>query len=245
MIEYLISSQTAKNDIKVWMKEDKLQHLRSAKFEDILSSVAKKYLINESSGHDYLHTIRVVGLVRRLLAELGGNPDIAIPAAYLHDIAAYNNPDYLNHPEASSEIARKVLDDISHPHTEEIVKCVKYHDVISFIPIENIKFPIHEFKILQDADRIDALGAIGIGRTFTFGCNKNIQMYDQYLGNKSINNSKFDISTTTMSHFYDKLFLISGRLHFNISKDIASDRMAFTIAFVNQFIKEVQEDLNA
>ena len=97
-----------------------------------------------------------------------------------------------------------------------------------------------EGKIVQDADRLDALGAIGIARTFAYGGHKNQSMYEPDL--KPMMHQSFEDYKTkrssSINHFYEKLFLLKDRMHTNSAKKIALSRHEYMVSFVDTFLKE-------
>ncbi len=215
------------------MKEDDL----TKKIE----SIVKKKMGNESSGHDYLHIKRVIGIAKEIMNTHGGNPSIVIPAILLHDISMSDRR-YNDHPVKSRVIAQEILSKLSHPYDKQIVQIIQHHESLSLEKIIDTDIPVHELKILQDADRIDAIGAIGIGRTFTFGGYFGVPMYDELDPMIIENYDPSIVSRSTLTHFYDKLFKIYDWLHFKKSREIASQRIDFMKKFTVQFIKEIKED---
>ncbi|UQB68651.1 HD domain-containing protein [Epilithonimonas zeae] len=200
--------------------------------------LVKEKLEGTESGHDWFHIERVWKLSLKIQEKEGGDKLIIELAALLHDIA---DPKFHNGDETiASRIVKEFL-------TEQKVDSETIEKVI-FI-IENMSFknrndapqnlPL-ELKIVQDADRLDAIGAIGIARTFNFGGYKNNLMYHPDIEPK-LNQSKEEYKKsngTTINHFYEKLLLLKDLLNTETAKEIAEHRHQFMLQFLDEFYKE-------
>ena len=200
--------------------------------------LVKQKLEGTESGHDWFHIERVWKLSLKIHEKEGGNRPIIELAALLHDIA---DPKFHNGDET---LATKIVKEFL---TEQKVERETIDKVI-FI-IENMSFknrkdapenlPL-ELKIVQDADRLDAIGAIGIARTFNFGGYKNNLMYHPDIEPK-LNQSKEQYKKsngTTINHFYEKLLLLKDLLNTKTAKEIANHRHQFMLQFLDEFYKE-------
>ncbi|MFC4687073.1 HD domain-containing protein [Epilithonimonas pallida] len=198
----------------------------------------KEKLEGTESGHDWFHIERVWKLSLKIHEKEGGNQLIIELASLLHDIA---DPKFHNGDET---IASKIVNQFL---TEQSLDPETIEKVI-FI-IENMSFknrndapkdlPL-ELKIVQDADRLDAIGAIGIARTFNFGGYKNNLMYHPNIEPK-LNQSKEEYKKsngTTINHFYEKLLLLRDLLNTDTAKEIAEHRHQFMLQFLDEFYKE-------
>lgn len=198
----------------------------------------KEKLEGAEAGHDWFHIERVWKLSRKIAETENCNQEVVELAALLHDIA---DPKFHNGDET---LALKVSRDFLESQNAE----EKLIEQVLFI-IKNISFknrgevpknlPV-ELKIVQDADRIDAIGAIGIGRTFNFGGFKNNPMYDPNVKPK-LNMSKEEYKKsngTTINHFYEKLLLLKDLMNTEKGKEIAGERHDFMLKFLDQFYKE-------
>lgn len=198
----------------------------------------KEKLEGAEAGHDWFHIERVWKLSRKIAETESCNQQVVELAALLHDIA---DPKFHNGDET---LALKVSRDFLESQNAE----EKLIEQVLFI-IKNISFknrgevpqnlPV-ELKIVQDADRIDAIGAIGIGRTFNFGGFKNNPMYDPNVEPK-LNMSKEEYKKsngTTINHFYEKLLLLKDLMNTEKGKEIAGERHDFMLKFLDQFYKE-------
>lgn len=198
----------------------------------------KEKLLGAEAGHDWFHIERVWKLSKNIAAHENCNLEVVELAALLHDIADPKfhggdetlaltiSKDFLESQKVSSEIIGQVL---------FIIKNVSFknrNEVPEILPLE--------LKIVQDADRLDAIGAIGIARTFNFGGFKNNLMYDPELP-PQLEMSKEEYKKnqgTTINHFYEKLLLLQGLMHTEVAKKIASERHDFMLKFLDEFYKE-------
>jgi len=195
-------------------------------------------LSEDATGHDWEHTKRVRALALQIAQEEGGKLFIIEMAALLHDIAdwKFHNGD----EKAGSRIAREWLsqfpikeEDIQH--ICHIIDHISYKGAHS----ETIALSL-EGQIVQDADRIDALGAIGIARTFAYGGNKNRAIYDPNIPPVLHQNFAAYKNSTgpTINHFYEKLLLLKDRMNTSTGKAIAAKRHRFMEQFLEQFFEE-------
>ncbi|MGC5746965.1 HD domain-containing protein [Chryseobacterium sp. NFX27] len=202
----------------------------------------KEKLKGAEAGHDWYHIERVWKLSRKIAAAEDCNQEVVELSALLHDIA---DPKFHNGDESiAPKVAREFLE--SQQVSEEVIEKVLF--IIKNISFKNrgevpAELPI-ELKIVQDADRIDAIGAIGIGRTFNFGGFKNNPMYDPEI-QPSLNMSKDEYKKsngTTINHFYEKLLLLKNLMNTEKGKEIAQQRHDYMLGFLDQFYKEWNVD---
>ncbi|WP_326984877.1 HD domain-containing protein [Chryseobacterium sp. MYb264] len=202
----------------------------------------KEKLEGAEAGHDWFHIERVWKLSKKIAATENCNEDVVELAALLHDIA---DPKFHNGDETIAlTVSREFLEGQHTP--EEVVEQVLY--VIKNISFKNRgEAPLHppiELQIVQDADRIDAIGAIGIARTFNFGGFKNNLMYDPFIEPK-LNMSKEEYKKsngTTVNHFYEKLLLLKDLMNTKKGKEMAEERHHYMLNFLDQFYKEWNVD---
>lgn len=198
----------------------------------------KQELSNAETGHDWFHTERVWKLARHIQKYEGGNLLVIEIAALLHDIA---DPKFHDGDEGLAiKISEEFLKSVQLPQdtAAEILFIIKN---MSFKNRENLSGPVpHELKIVQDADRLDAIGAIGIARTFNFGGYKNNVMYDPDIPPK-LNQSRAEYKKTngtTINHFYEKLLLLKDMMNTATAKKMAERRHAFMQQFLYEFYRE-------
>lgn len=202
----------------------------------------KEKLEGAEAGHDWFHIERVWKLATKIAETEDCDKDVVELSALLHDIA---DPKFHNGDETiAPKISREFLQ--SQEVSEEIIEKVLF-------VIENISFknrsqapenPPVELKIVQDADRIDAIGAIGIARTFNFGGFKNNPMYDPAVQpNLGMSKEEYKKSNgTTINHFYEKLLLLKDLMNTEQGKKLAEERHRYMLNFLDQFYKEWNVD---
>ncbi|MFL9835689.1 HD domain-containing protein [Chryseobacterium terrae] len=202
----------------------------------------KEKLEGAEAGHDWFHIERVWKLSKKIAQTEDCNLEVVELSALLHDIA---DPKFHNGDETLAlKISKEFLE--SQNVADEIIQQVLF--VIQNISFKNRSeapqnLPI-ELKVVQDADRIDAIGAIGVARTFNFGGFKNNLMYHPDIQPK-LNMSKEEYKKsdgTTINHFYEKLLLLKDLMNTNEGKKIAEERHQFMLTFLDQFMKEWNVD---
>jgi uncharacterized protein len=198
----------------------------------------KKELENAEGGHDWFHIERVYK--NAALIANGENCDILIVqlGALLHDIAdsKFHEGDETVGPKK----ARMFLESKNVPENT-ITHVVNIIENISFKGgHEAKKFTSLELDIVQDADRLDAIGAIGIARTFNYGGFKNRAIYNpEITPNLKMNKEEYKNSNApTINHFYEKLLLLKDKMNTKTGREIAAQRHEFMELFLNQFYSE-------
>lgn len=200
--------------------------------------LVKDTLGEEASGHDYFHIMRVRALAVRLAEEEGADVYVAELAALLHDIAdwKFHDGDLSVGPRVASEWlqslgeSKETIDRVA-----AIIKEVSYKGAGVTTTPES-----REGKVVQDADRLDALGAIGIARTFAYGGKFERQMYDP--DQPPVMHQTFEeykkAKGTTLNHFYEKIFLLKDRLNTDSARALAEERHKYVEEFVERFLQE-------
>lgn len=208
---------------------------------DIISKTitfVKGQLENAEGGHDWFHIERVYKNAILIAKEEVCNLQVVQLSALLHDIAdsKFHNGDETIGP----KIARQFLE------SEKVPDAIINHVVLI---IENIsfkggnfdkKFHSAELDIVQDSDRLDAIGAIGIARAFNYGGFKNRALYDPEIApntNMTIDEYK-NSQAPTLNHFYEKLLLLKDKMNTSTGKKIAKERHRFMENFLAQFYAE-------
>lgn len=198
----------------------------------------KESLENAEGGHDWFHIQRVWNNAKLIAKSEDADLFIVELGALLHDIAdsKFHNGDESVGPKVASKFLQKQKVD-----AEVIDHVLKIIENVSFKG-GNIQqeFNSIELEIVQDADRLDALGAIGIARTFNYGGFKARALYDPEI-KPDLNMSKEEYKASTaptINHFYEKLLLLKDRMNTKTGKEIAKRRHEFMELYLEQFYAE-------
>ena len=195
-------------------------------------------LAGEGSVHDWWHIYRVWNLAKNIAGQEGANLMVVELAALLHDIAdwKFHDGDENKGPQmaeqflAANHVERRVIDPVI-----EIVASISYKGAGVPTPMKTL-----EGKVVQDADRLDAIGALGIARTFAYGGYKNRLIY--HPEEKPVLHQSFDDYKKnqghTINHFYEKLLLLKDRMNTASGKRLAEARHEFMQAYLDQFYRE-------
>jgi uncharacterized protein len=205
------------------------------RFRELLDA-ARPLFKGADSAHDLGHALRVLRLAELLGKAEGADLDILRPAALLHDIGCA--PKHLGKERESEgrtlRIARSLLLDNGYPKatTEAILGIIKVHGYSRGIVPRTL-----EGKLLQDADRLDAMGAIGIARCFLVGGSTNRPMYD--LEDPWAKGRGLDDKAFGLDHFFRKLVRLKEGMHSRTAKRIAEERHRFLEAYLVQLRREL------
>ncbi len=206
-----------------------------------LESQIKELFRNESSGHDIYHLKRVLNNALTLQEKEGGDRLIIAVSAFLHDVhrIMQNESGKFCSPKDSLPKVREILDtaELTEEQKEKILHCIEFHEEYDFSEHGKTVQDI-ETLILQDADNLDAIGAIGIGRTFSFGGAHDVTMW---IPEKPFDRHTFDESEkdpSTIHHFYSKLLKLKENMNTKTAKEMASERHKFMELFLQQFFEE-------
>lgn len=203
----------------------------------------KEIMSEESSGHDWWHIYRVWNLARKIAEKENANIFIVEMAALLHDVEDWKLKESLQTDGKVKEWFVKV--NISEKEINEILHIIEN---ISYKGANVAENPLTiEGKIVQDADRIDAIGAIGVARAFAYGGSKGRELYNPEIEPEMHNDFAAYKSSKghTINHFYEKLLLLKDRMNTETAKQIAIKRHEFLITFLENFNKEWNlEDVN-
>lgn len=201
-------------------------------------SYVKNELADAEGGHDWFHIERVYKNALLIAQEEVGNKEVIALGALLHDIA--DSKFHGGHESVGPKKATRFLQSIN-VQQNIIDHVIKIIENISFKG-GNIQqqFQSTELNIVQDADRLDALGAIGIARTFNYGGFKNRKLYDpEITPNLEMTKEQYKKSEApTINHFYEKLLLLKERMNTETGRRIASGRHVFMEQFLAQFYAE-------
>lgn len=206
---------------------------------DETAEYIKRKLLGEGSGHDWWHVYRVWQLSRTILEDEPTADKLTVElGALLHDIADWKFAD--GNLEAGPKEARKWLeskgvDEKVITHIDDIIRDTSFKGANVDLNLKTI-----EAKIVFDADKLDAIGAIGIARTFAYGGNKNRSMYEP--DQKPTMHSTFEEykngDSSTINHFYEKLLLLKDLMNTATGKRLAEQRHEIMEQFLGEFFKE-------
>lgn len=195
----------------------------------------RSYFKSEGTGHDWWHIHRVRQMALKIAKTEGGDQFLIEMAALLHDL-----DDWKLKPENESSKTKEWLNQINlnNSDSEKILEIISQ---ISFkgAHVENLALSA-EARIVQDADRLDAIGAIGVARAFSYGGSKSRLIYHPDIPpvlHDSFESYKNN-TAPTINHFYEKLLLIKKRLNTQTAIDIAEKRHKFMEAFLDEFFDE-------
>ncbi len=192
--------------------------------------------MKNDSGHDWYHVERVWKMAKRIAEEEDADMFVVEMAALLHDIA-----DWKFHGEGAG--SNKAMDWLKKNGVEEekIKQIIRIIDGTSFRGEGETPQELSlEGRIVQDADRLDAIGAIGVARTFVFAGWKGNAIYDPKI--PVVKNMKYDqymkVTSPSVNHFYEKLLLLKGMMNTKTGKKLAEGRHKFMEEYLDQFFKE-------
>jgi len=210
-------------------------------FTKLINQV-KIFLEKESSGHDFYHSDRVFKTALYIQKKEGGDKDIIAAAALVHDICRpWEKKTGKSHfGNEALEIIRKVLieAEITQEKIKPILDVVALHDIYDWTEKDSQKSI--ELQIVQDADNIDAIGAIGIARTFSFGGHYNVPMYlpEEKLEFRNDFVDGSAVGKSTIAHFYEKLLKLKENMNTITGKELAKKRHQVMETFLQQFFAE-------
>ena len=198
----------------------------------------KETLEGAEGGHDWFHIERVLNNSRLIAKGEKADLEIVELGALLHDIAdsKFHDGDETVGPKVASEFLK--TQNVSEETIDHVVKIIQN---ISFKGGNtDQKFTSLELDIVQDADRLDAIGAIGIARCFNYGGFKGRALYDPEIEpNLNMTKEEYKASNApTINHFYEKLLLLKDRMNTQTGRRIAADRHAFMVHYLDQFYSE-------
>lgn len=204
---------------------------------------ARQELERDSSGHDWWHIVRVTAMARRLAAEERADLFVCELAALLHDVAdeKLNANKEAGLDKVRSWLKQAEVGPADNEHIMEIISTMSYGGGHGQ-PMRTL-----EGRVVQDADRLDALGALGIARTFAYGGWKGSPMHDPELPPRERMTAEQYRSEqgTAINHFYEKLLKLKQRMNTDTARAIAEERHRFMEEFLEQFYREWDaEDAN-
>ena len=197
----------------------------------------KEIFSGDSSGHDYYHTVRVYRIATEIAKQEYADVNIVQLAALLHDV-----DDKKLSPETHATKKNAVDFMTANGVDVDIVNIVcKIIDEVSFAGTDSVVPSTIEGKCVQDADRLDAIGAIGIARTFAYGGSRGRKIYDPDIKPRigmSKEEYQKNMNSTSINHFYEKLLLLKDMMNTTAGKKMAEHRQAVMQEFLNEFLAE-------
>lgn len=206
-----------------------------------LEEEIKEFFYQENSGHDIYHLKRTLNNALIIQEKEGGDKLIITVSAFLHDVHRVIQKEtgkFCSSKDSLPKI-KEILDKtkLTEKQKEKVLHCIEYHEEYNFSKNGKTVNDI-ETLILQDADNLDAMGAMGIGRTFSFGRANNVPMW---IPEKPFNRNTFDDSEhdpSTIHHFYSKLLKLKDNMNTETARKIANGRHKFMELFLQEFFDE-------
>ncbi|MEO9510726.1 MAG: HD domain-containing protein [Flavobacteriaceae bacterium] len=200
----------------------------------------KETLKNAEGGHDWFHIERVFNTAKSISKYEKVDSVVVQLAALLHDIAdpKFHDGDESVGPEMAKDFLNSqnvAMETVSH-----VVNIIQHMSFKNSLEKNQTVFLSKELQVVQDADRLDAIGAIGIARTFNYGGFKNRALYNPAVPpNPNMTKEEYKNSKgATINHFYEKLLLLKDQMNTKTGKKLALERHQFMLGFLNQFYKE-------
>jgi uncharacterized protein len=198
----------------------------------------KNELANAEGGHDWWHIYRVWKTAKTIAGKEKVNMFIVELGALLHDIADSkftNGNEEIGPEKANTFLLSKGVDQEIITHIVNIIRNISFKG-----GRQSQSFHSPELNVIQDADRLDAIGAIGIARTFNYGGFKNREIYNPAIPPRlNMTKEEYRKSTApTINHFYEKLLLLKDRMNTQTGKEMAIERHAFMEQYLQQFYNE-------
>lgn len=208
------------------------------KIIEITTQFVRTTLSNAEGGHDWWHIHRVHTNAKRIAQTETCDMLVVELAALLHDIAdsKFHNGDEEIGPTTAGAFLKSIqVDEQTIAHVQQIIRHISFKSGFDKPAFHSI-----ELDIVQDADRLDAIGAIGIARAFSYGGFKGREIYNPEVApNLSMNKEEYKNSEApSINHFYEKLLLLKDKMNTPSGKKLAEQRHAFMESYLEQFYIE-------
>ena len=207
--------------------------------EDELKRISKKEISNDDPSHDFSHALRVLKNSKKLQIEEGGNLDIIVPASLFHDIIVFpkDSEDSKNSSYESAKKARRILESVNDYPKDKISLVETAIKNCSFS--KSVKPESIEEKILNDADGLEAVGAIAIMRTFASSGVMKRKFYSEI--DPFCKERQQDDKSFALDLFYSRLLKINERLNTETARKIAEKRIQFLYKFLEELNSEITD----
>jgi uncharacterized protein len=214
--------------------------MKEAEIIEKTTEFVKKTLADAEGGHDWFHIERVLHNAQLIAKGEKVDDFIVALGALLHDIAdaKFHKGDETIGPKKAAEFLLSLnVDTAIIDHVVKIIENISFKNSLS---TDKNRFTSKELEVIQDADRLDAIGAIGIARAFNYGGFKNRALYDPDI-KPNLNMTKEEYkksSAPTINHFYEKLLLLKEKMNTKTGQRIAAERHKFMETYLQQFYDE-------
>ncbi|NNK83509.1 MAG: HD domain-containing protein [Flavobacteriaceae bacterium] len=206
---------------------------------ELTKDFVRNQLKDAEGGHDWFHTLRVFNNATHISKDENVDNLIVALGALLHDIAdsKFHNGDETIGPNIAREFLFKHnVDSVIIEHVVKIIENISFKKSLD----KSFKFKSNELDVVQDADRLDAIGAIGIARCFNYGGFKNRKLFDPAI-KPNLNMTKAEYKNSdapTINHFYEKLLLLKNKMNTKTGKKLAERRHKFMELYLDEFYAE-------
>lgn len=197
----------------------------------------KAFFENDFSGHDFYHTLRVYNLAKFIAERENGDKEIIELSALLHDVDDYK---LVGEQEEKFKNTKEFLKSCNYP-SEKIERICHIISQVSFKGKDTQIPDTLEGKIVQDTDRLDAMGAIGIARTFAYGGSKKRAMHvpgQKHMDKEMSAEEYYTNEGTAINHFYEKLLKLKALMNTKTAKEMAEHRHKYMENFLKEFFEE-------
>lgn len=213
-------------------------------WETLLAEYVHEFLANDFTGHDLYHCLRVRRLALHIAENENLDRDVMAATAYLHDIGrSMERIGHGNHVPIGMERAREILPQVNFTATkiDQVVTCIEYHEDYAPGLVDRIGNQVicREVSGFQDADRLDAIGAIGIARAFAFGGANQIPMWTPEAPGEKWVHGKY--SSSSYSHLNEKLLKLRDVMNTETGQKLAESRHRYVEHFVEEFDRELYD----
>ena len=205
---------------------------------ELTAAFVKNTLQGAEAGHDWWHIYRVWQTAKTIGSQEKADLLVVELAALLHDIAdsKFHNGNEEIGPQKAGDFLQSIsIDGETIHHVQQIIRNMSFKASLG-----KVSFHSKELEVVQDADRLDAIGAIGIARAFSYGGYKQREFYNpETLPNLNMSKEEYKNSTApTINHFYEKLLLLKVKMNTAAGKELAIKRHQFMELFLEQFYNE-------